>query len=81
MAEPWIWERTENPGLTVPEMTLRGPDVLCRYWDADVTRSKDAAKIAAAQYMLEALEAIAAKPSPDAWGKVHCAIALAKGVR
>ena len=35
--------------------------------------------IRAAPDMLEALEAIVDKPSPDAWGKVHCAIAKAKG--
>ena len=44
--ELWVWERVVDPG-TVVEFTLRGPDVLCRYWGNESPR--DAALIAAAR--------------------------------
>ena len=28
---PWVWELVEGPQL-VPEYTLKGPKVLCRWW-------------------------------------------------
>ena len=37
-------------------------------------------RMAAAQEMLEALEALIAGPGPDAWGKAHAAIAKARGM-
>ena len=53
--EPWTWERVEEEGA-VPVMTLRGPDVLCRYWDINGMGTKDAATIGAAQDLKKALE-------------------------
>lgn len=43
---PWYWESVKNPGF-IPEHTLVGPDVLCRYWH-DKPPSADALLIAAA---------------------------------
>jgi hypothetical protein len=56
---PWVWEVVKDTGL-VPEWTLIGPDVLCRYW-YDNPPSADARLIAAAPTMLAALERAAVK--------------------
>ena len=56
MTDPWIWEKVEGPNL-VTEHTLKGPDVLCRYW-YDNPPSDHAHLIAAAADLLAALEAV-----------------------
>lgn len=47
---PWVWEREANPGA-VAVHTLKGPDILCRWWEAGAFHSEgpplDAASIAA----------------------------------
>ncbi len=57
---PWTWERlVEDDGLPrVAEFTLKGPDVLCRYWH-DSPPSADALTIAAASDLLAALNTAA----------------------
>lgn len=51
----WTWERIGDVGQ-VPEFTLNGPDILCRYWH-DQPR-KDAHLIAAARELYEELETL-----------------------
>lgn len=76
---PWIWERVEEPGC-IPVTTLRGPDVLCRFWDIGVDGSRDANLIAAAPDMLEALRNILKFPNDyQAWNAVSAAIDKAEG--
>lgn len=83
-SRPWVWEREEHDG-EVPVTTLRGPDVLCRYWDSVGWNGKrDASVIGAAQKMLEALKGIrAVLVSVDIWPdeveKLDAAIAEAEG--
>ena len=51
---PWRWERDESPGR-VPVTTLRGPDVLCRYWDIGWT-GRDAELIRSSPELAHLLE-------------------------
>ena len=68
---PGPWKVTENY-----RECIEGADGGTVAWY--VARA-NAPLIAAAPDMLAALEAITAKPGPDSWGKVHTAIAKAKG--
>ena len=44
---PWLWETVEGDQSMITESSLKGPDVLCRYWYDDPP-SADALLIAAA---------------------------------
>lgn len=80
---PWKWHRVQAP-QSVTEYTLKGPDVLCRYWH-DISQSHDALLIAAAPDLLEALESLLKFPDHghsnaiDAWDKARAVISKAKG--
>ena len=54
---PWVWELVEQEGC-IPEYTLRGPDVLCRYWDTGVTGRRDSQALATVPEMVAVLEGL-----------------------
>jgi hypothetical protein len=57
---PWVWKRLEYDQPHVPEFTLDGPDVLCRYW-RDEQPSADAVLISAVPDLLKAAQAALAE--------------------
>lgn len=85
---PWKWDREAFSGA-VPLHTLRGPTVLCRWWEMtpDCNNPADAVLIAAAPDMLAALKAVvdADRQQPFSFPTMPCvkqaiaAIALATG--